>query len=107
MREQKLPGKPRPRTEVLADYQAQRARVRPEMWVLRDLLMPPPEGCFDGESSSTAAARGDDQQRNVQLRLKLVDEPLGHGLPVAEAAGQTARRPRSGNEMGSLASIAG
>jgi hypothetical protein len=35
MREQKLPGKPRPRTEVLAEYQAQRARVRPEMWVLR------------------------------------------------------------------------
>jgi hypothetical protein len=43
MREQKLPGKPRPRTEMLAEYQAQRAKVRPEMWVLRDLFLPPPE----------------------------------------------------------------
>ncbi len=46
MREQKLPGKPRPRTEVLAECQAQRARVRPEMWVLRDLFVPPPEEMF-------------------------------------------------------------
>jgi hypothetical protein len=46
MREQKLPGKPRPRTEVLAEYQAQRARIRPEMWVLRDLFVPPPEEMF-------------------------------------------------------------
>lgn len=46
MREQKLPGKPRPRTEVLSDYQAQRGRVRPEVRVLRDLLIPPPEEMF-------------------------------------------------------------
>src|SRR5690349_10688702 len=44
--DQKLPGKPRPCTEVLAEYQAQRANVRPEMWVLRDLFMPPPEEIF-------------------------------------------------------------
>ena len=46
MRERKLPGKPRPRTEVLAEYQAQWAKVRPEMRVLRDLLVPRPEEVF-------------------------------------------------------------
>lgn len=46
MREQKLAGKPRLHAEVLAEYQAQRARVRPEMLVLRDLFLPPPEEMF-------------------------------------------------------------
>jgi hypothetical protein len=46
MRERKLPGKPRPRTEVLAEFQAQRAKGRPERRVLWDLLVSPPEEVF-------------------------------------------------------------
>ena len=80
MREQKLPGKPRPRTEVLAEYQAQRARVRPEMWVLRDLFLPPPEEML---------------RWRVQLDCGCMHERLSHKLRRTRRSGRSARLSRS------------